>query len=287
VTAPDNHLDLDDAAALDAGLDDDGAFAAHVAACDDCARRVAQVQSTRTLLSALPDDPMPADVAARLHAALPRDPLRTTIVPVGSRRRRWTRSPALAGWVAAAAGIALVSALSIGSLRSSNHPDTSGADSGALSRAATPRTNFPVIASGAHYTDANSSGLVGELDALVRTPATLPPTAAAGAQGEAATKDALSLSAHAPVPASLQSLFGDRQQQLACARLLAGGPVTPLAIDFARFTGGQRKLHNAPAMVVLLPASGDLRDVAFIVGPKCTTDSLQDIYQVVQAPPRG
>ena len=286
MTAPDDHLDLDGAAALDAGLDDDGSLAAHVAGCDDCAQRVATVQSTRTRLSALPDDPMPADVAERLHAALPREPMRTTIVPAGARRRRWTGSPALAGWVAAAAGIALVAALSVGSLRSSHHPDSSGEAAGTASLPLAPRTNFPVLASGAHYTNANSSALVGDLDALVRTPATLAPNATPAPQARSANKDALSLSAHAAVPAALQNLFGDRQQQLACARLLAGGPVTPLAIDFARFTGGSRHVRNAPAMIVLLPASGALRDGAFIVGPKCTTDPSQDIYTFVQAPPR-
>ena len=58
--------------------------------------------------------------------------------------------------------------------------------------------------------------------------------------------------------------------------------MTPLAVDFARFTGGQRHLHNAPAMIVLLPAGGGLRDSAFIVGPKCTTDPSQDLYTFVQ-----
>ena len=283
MTAPDDHLDLDSAAALDEGLDDDGAMAAHVSTCDECARRLAQVRTTRALLSALPADPIPADVADRLQDALPREPALNTIVPVASRRRRWASSPSLAGLVAAAAAIALVAAISIGSLRSSNHNTTSGGESGAASLPLIPSSNFPVLASGAHYTNSNAGGLIATLDSLVRTPTSPAPTSNAQAQTRSAAKDSLTLSAHAAVPKELQSLFGDRQQLLACARLLAGGPVTPLAVDFARFTGGLRHVHDAPAMIVLLPASGALRDGAFIVGPKCTTDSSQDIYAFIQA----
>lgn len=286
MTARDDHLDLDAAAALDEGIDDDGSLSAHVASCEDCRRRVAQVRTTRALLSALPDEPMPVDVADRVHAALPREPVLTTIVPRGNRRRRWVSSPALAGMIAAAAAIALVAAISIGSLRSSDHPASSGADTGSVAAPLAPRRSFPVLSSGLHYTDATATGFVDRLDALARTPATLAPGGGASTSARAAQKDTLTLSARQPVAASLQSLFGDRQQLLACARLLAGGPVEPLAIDFARFTGGLRHVHNAPAMVVLLPGAGNLRDSAFIVGPNCTTDESQDLYAFIQAAPR-
>jgi len=290
VTAPDDHLDLDAAAALDEGIDEDGGRRAHVASCDECSRRVARVRTTRALLSALPDETMPTDVADRLHAALPREQVRTTIVPRSSRRSRWASSPALAGLIAAAAAIALVAAISIGSLRASDSPSGSGSGAGtgagAVSAPRAPGTNFPVLASGLHYTNTNAGGLVSTLDGLVRAPTTVAPSGTAPAQSRTAQKDALTLSAHQPVAPELQSLFGDRQQLLACARLLAGGPVEPLAIDFAHFTGGLRHVHNAPAMVVLLPGAGTLRDSAFIVGPHCTTDSSQDIYAFIQAEPR-
>jgi hypothetical protein len=288
VTAPDDHLDLDAAAAFEEGLDEDGSIGAHVASCDECSQRVAQVRTTRALLSALPDETMPADVATRIREALPREPATNTIVPAVSRRRRWTSSPALAGLIAAAAAIALVAAISIGSLRSSGHHANSGAAAGSAAAPLAPSTNFPVLASGVHYSDGNEKSLVAQLDQLVRTPATLSPTtAAAPAQSRAAEKDTLTtLSAHGPVPNQLRGLFGNRQAILACARLLAGGPVTPLAVDFARFTGGARHLRNAPAMVVLLPASGALPDAAFIVGPKCTSDGSQDLYTFVQGPAR-
>jgi hypothetical protein len=281
VTEPDVHLDLDSAAALDEGLDEDGSLAAHTATCDQCSRLVTQVRTTRALLSALPDDTMPTDVAERLHDALPGESAQTTIVPVGSRRRRWAHSPTIAGLAAAAAAIALVAAISVGSLRSSGHDTSGSGDNGAASAPQVPNFHFPVLASGALYDDSTARGLVDTLDGLVRTPTTLPATPRPQARADAAAKgSSLTLSAHAAVPTALQPLFDNRQELLTCARLLAGGPVTPLAIDFARFTGGQR--HKAPAMVVLLPGAGDLRDSAFIVGPKCTTDPSQDLYAFIQ-----
>jgi hypothetical protein len=289
MTRPDDHIDLDAAAALDEGLEVDDAVRAHAAACDECGRRVAAVRTTRALLSALPDETMPPAVIDRLHDALPREPVLTTIVPSGGRRRRWTSSPALAGIIAAAAALALVAAISIGSLRSSGHDSSGSAGAGTGAAGLFPRvasTNFPVLASGAKYNNRNAQALVSSLDSLVRTPTTLAGGGAAD-QSRPAQKDTVSsLSSQGPVPAQLRDLFGNRQQLLACARLLAGGPVTPLAIDFSLFTGGQRHVHNAPAMIVLLPAVGGLRDSAFIVGPRCTTDPSQDFYLFVQAPAR-
>jgi hypothetical protein len=284
VTTPDDHLDPDAIAALDEGLDDDGARLAHVHSCEVCSRQLAQVRTTRALLSALPEEPMPADVAARVQAALPREPMLTTIVPRGARRRRWMSSPALAGLGAAAAAIALVAAISIGALRSSGHRSNNpGADAGGAAFPLSARTDFPVLASGANYTDANSPELISTLDGLVRTPSSPAPTSTPGRTTTKSQADSLTLSAHAPVPAELQQFFGDRRSILSCARLLAGGPVTPLAVDFARFSGGLRHVRNAPAMIILLPALGDLRDSAFIVGPKCLTDPEQNLYTFVQS----
>jgi hypothetical protein len=287
VTAPEDHLDLAAAPALDEGLEVDDGLRAHAASCEECGRRLAAVRTTRALLSALPDETMPQAVVDRLHEALPREPVLTTIVPSGGRRRRWTSSPALAGIIAAAAALALVAAISIGSLRSSGHNSSggAGAENGAATFPRVPSTNFPVLASGAKYNDNNARALVSSLDSLVRTPTSL--AGGTTAQPGATQKDSVnSLSSQGPVPAKLRSLFGNRQELLACARLLAGGPVTPLAIDFSRFTGGQRHVRNAPAMIVLLPAVGGLRDSAFIVGPRCTTDPSQDFYLFVQAPAR-
>lgn len=282
MTSPDEHLDLDAVAALDAGLDLDDDQRAHAQTCPECGRRLGQVRAARALLSALPDEAMPQSVADRLHAALPREPSLGTIVPT-DRRRRWTSSPALAGLAAAAAAVALVAAISVGALRSpGSGGDNGGASTGGVNAAGARAVSdhFRLLASGQHYNDSNAQSLVTALDQLARTPV------AAGGSGattssplRSAQKDAVAPETLAQVPAPLQALFGDRQQLLACARLLAGGPVTPLAIDFARFSGGLRHVHDAPAMIVLLPGGGGLGDSAFIVGPHCTTDPSQDLYK--------
>jgi hypothetical protein len=279
MTRPEDHLDLDAVAAIDEGLDQDADRREHAESCRECSRRLAQVRTTRALLSALPREAMPEDVADRVHAALPPEPLSTTIVPTG-RRRRWTSSPALAGLVAAAAAVALVAAISIGALRSGH--DTGGAGSPACAgiAAAPPHasTNFPVLTSGARYTDTSAAMLVDQLDLFVRRPSPPTPSGLATPSKSGARSDALTFSAHAAVPPALKSLYADRQQVLACARLLAGEPVTPLAVDFARFSGGLRHLTNAPALVILLPRANGVRDGAWIVGPRCTTDPSQDLY---------
>ena len=280
MSTADDHLDLDALAAIDAGLDDAPAREAHVRECPECSQRLAQVRSTRALLAALPDEPMPAEVAARLHAALPEDPPASTIVPAGIRRRRWSHAPSLAGLGAAAAGVALIAAIAIGATRSSNHGGSeagSGGTAGASSAAGTG--SFPVISSGSHYTDANAGTSVAALDSLARVPHA--PEASPQSAGAARTnaQDALSFSSNAPVPAALRPLYDDRTALLQCVARLAGGPTRPVAVDFARFTGGLRHVKNAPAIVILLPGlTSSAADVAFIVGPKCLTDPSQDLY---------
>jgi hypothetical protein len=281
MSTADDHLDLDAVAALDAGLDDEPARDAHVRGCVECSHRLAQVRSARALLAALPDEPMPDDVAARLHAALPQEPSRATIVPSGKRRRRWSQTPALAGLAAAAAAIALVAAVAIGATRSSNHgASQAGAGSGAVPRGVQTLGNFPILTSGSHYTDASAASLVAALDEVAHQPAAAGGSSSPNSAGRAASKDTLTLSSLGPVPVALRPLYDNRQELLSCARLLAGAstPVAPLAVDFARFTGGLRHVHNAPALVVLLPHASGSNDGAFIVGPRCTSDPSQDIY---------
>ena len=278
MSTADDHLDLDAIAALDAGLDDSPARDAHVRQCGACSRRLAQVRSTRALLAALPAEPMPEEVAARLHAALPQDAAVATIVPAAARRRRWLQGPSLAGLGAAAAGVSLIAAIAIGATRSSNHGGQESGGSGGTAGASSAAglKSFPVISSGSHYTDANAGASVAALDSLARVPHPAEaPTKSAGATA----RDTLSFSSQAPVPAALRPLYDDRNALLQCVAKLAGEPTRPLAVDFARFTGGLRHVKNAPAIVILLPGlTSTAADVAFIVGPKCLTDPSQDLY---------
>jgi hypothetical protein len=282
MSTADDHLDLDAIAAFDEGLDDERArHLDHVSGCAECGRRLDLVRSTRAALAELPDDPMPENVAERVHSALPRDPTLTTVVPVGGRRRRWAKHPTFAALGAAAAGIALIAAIAVGATRSSHNGGGEAGSSGdtALPRAGTGAGAFPILSSGSHYTDGTMATLAATLDALARSGGVPTPASPGAAAPGRSAKDALALSSTAPVPPSLRALHDDRTTLLACVAKLAGGPARPLAVDFARFTGGLRHVKNAPAVVILLPGlTSTATDVAFVVGPKCLTDSSQDLY---------
>jgi hypothetical protein len=297
MSAPGEHLDLDAIADLDAGIvdaDEAAVLQAHLDSCPDCGRQLARLRTTRALLSALPADAMPADVADRVQAALPDEPPLTTVVPVGSRRR-WSRHPSLAGLGAAAAAIALVAAIVIGATHSSHHrgETAGGADSAVAGAAPRPlSTNFPVISSGTVYTDSDGGSAVATLDTLARAgrlPTTSPtPLPQISAQRSAKAATTFSLQA-VPVPAALRPLYDNRATLLSCVTALTkgGSRVTPLAVDFGRFTGGLRKVKSAPAVVILLPAVVQGKDTAFIVGPKCASDPSQDLYAVEAVPATG
>ena len=285
MTAADDHLDLDAIAALDEGLaDDEAAARAHVDGCPQCGQRLARIRTTRALLSALPPEPMPEPVAARVHDALPREPVTATIVPAAARRRRFRR-PSLAGLGAVAAGVALIAAIVIGATRGGGDGGSgSGANgAGAALLPRTPAANYPLVATGTRYTADNAARLVGRLDSAVHaaaTPSAAPSTDSLtpGAASAGAAKG-LSLDSRAAVPAELGRLHDDPQALLECVRALAGGgsPLTPLVVDFARFSGGPAKLRDAPAAVIVVSRFDGVHDAAYIVGPQCTATH-QDIY---------
>ena len=292
MSASGDHLDLDAIAAFDEGLDDEPGHREHVDGCAECRRRLDQVRSARALLAELPDEPMPADVADRIRAALPPDSAVTTIIPSGSRRRRWSH-PSLAGLGAAAAGVALIAAITIGAVRSSGNGG-GGTEAGSSGDTALPQSGpisaFPILSSGSSYTDSTIASLTSTLDTLARRGAVPTPTDTQEqrAAGASTAKDSVSLSAKAPVPPALRTLHDDRDLLLQCVAKLAGGPTRPVAVDFARFTGGLRHLKNAPAIIILLPGlTPTASDVAFVVGPKCLTDPSLDLYTFQNSVGRG
>ena len=87
------------------------------------------------------------------------------------------------------------------------------------------------------------------------------------------------------MPPQTQPLH-DRPALLACVAKLQPGvqPALPLAVDFVRFTNPDKHLSNAPAVLILLPHQIGSKDLAFIVGPNCTTAPDQDIYFVAVVP---
>lgn len=289
MSAAGDHLDLNAIAAFDEDLDDEPAHRDHVEGCEDCRRRLAQVRSARALLADLPDETMPADVADRIQAALPTDSTVATIIPSGGRRRRWSR-PSLAGLGAVAAGVALIAAIAIGATRSNGNGGGSeaGSSAGTALPQHAPISQFPVLSSGSRYTDGTIATLASTLDTLARRNAVPTPTTTQEQRANAgAAKDAL-LSATAPVPPALRALHDNRDLLLQCVAKLAGGPTRPVAVDFARFTGGLRHVKNAPAVVIVLPGlTPTANDVAFVVGPKCLTDPSQDLYTFQNSVGRG
>lgn len=281
-----DHLDLDTLAELEEGLrpaSEATAAEAHLAGCRPCREQQARLRSTRALLGALPAEPMPPDVAERVRGALARSAA-TTVLPVagelGGRRSRWRSRPTIAGLGAAAAVTALVAAVVIGSTQSSsdnNGGDTTAAAGPTADRAAGAPRSFPLTTSGRHYTADNAQRLVRELARSTTTAAPAPSGAAAGGAAE-------SQAAPARVPTQLETLYTSQDALLACvAALTVGHPVLPLAVDFATYTDKKQKLHNAPAIVVVLPGTPAHAD-GWIVGPECATAADNDFYAFMRVP---
>ena len=287
---PDAHLDLDTLAELDEGLTggaDAAAAESHLTACRPCREQQARLRSTRALLAALPGEPMPPDVAGAVHDALARAPLSGTVLPLGdptaARRRRWRSRPTLAGLAATAAVVALVAAVAVGALHSSSKDNPPALDAPvAGSAAGAGQQGIPITASGRHYTAANAHRLVQQIagsatEASGTGSAAAAPSVGAGTKAAPAGPDT--------VAPDLQPLYTSQQALLTCvAALTAGGrPVLPLTVDFATFSDKAKKIHRAPALVVVLPGPAGRAD-GWIVGPDCATAPDNNIYLFERVP---
>ena len=273
------HPDLERLAELEEGLLDsaDAArVAEHVAGCEHCRSQQAELEHARALLRGLPADTMPADVAARLDAALASADLDApgassqpaTVVPLNAARRRWGSRPTVAGLGAAAAVTALVVALVVGhntggSSGGSTSPE--GATSLAQSAAGSVLSNLSTESSGTDYTTGNLASTVPQLVAgpaahtmMKAAPAPAQPKtgAAPNAGGASATV--------AGIPAALLRLHDSPSALRSCVLgVEAGGQIQrPLAIDFARYLG-------APAVLIVLPGLNPGYVDAWFVGPGC------------------
>ena len=249
------HLDLDALAELEEGLTEPQAATAaraHLDGCEDCRALLSTLRTTRALLSALPAEPMPERVAARLDAALAGADLpAATIVPLSGRKRPW-QSPALAGGVAAAAVVVLVAAIVAGTLihhgKKSSETTTSPTGNSQFSGKSAAQTKQ--WATGTNYTPATIASLVPKL--VTQTP---PTSLVGGPNSGAALSPQTPSPAGTPATASVPSytqeqLRNSPEAVLACGQILAGGvPTTPVAVDFARFDG-------KPAVIFVLPAVG-------------------------------
>ncbi|MDQ1713782.1 MAG: hypothetical protein QOE45_3232 [Frankiaceae bacterium] len=245
------HVPMEELAAYAAGdLDATAAVAveAHVLLCAQCAADVAGLTATAAALAEVPRVAMPADAAAALDAAL-----LAAATPGGRRagdvvvpiRRR----PSFAGIAAVAAGVALLTAVSVPLLR-----NTTKSPGSAATTALSPATSLDSgaatkrLASGLDYTRANLAGTLvaavnGARDSAV---------AGAAAPDVAATPRASAEkgATQGEVLNSRLAVATDDSRYAACvAELAKGQPSTaavPLVVDFATFAG-------KPAIIVAFP----------------------------------
>jgi len=210
-------------------------------------------------LAGLRDTPLPADVAARLDAALAGESGAADDGTVGGKVihvRRWTR---VAAWTGAAA--AAVAAI-FGGLLALQPQATNNATSG--SRAAAPAPAAPslyanagsatVLHSGTDYSAQNLPGADGKTLPSGRTGADTPPRP--DAQNAAPDGDL--------------SRLNDQRALSAClAAIVSAYGGTPSVVDYAKFNG-------QPALVVTLVGPDGRRIV--VVRPECGIAGAAAIY---------
>lgn len=273
-----SHVDVDTLADLDEGLleaEQVSSVAEHLAGCPECRARRDALDDVQLLLrdrGAEADGGAPDDVVRRLDdalaaAATPLPTASATVIPLTPSTTR-ARQPWRTRVLQAAAVFVLVAAvggLGYGAIRASSGGNstgtTSAADSGGAGTAAkrAEAHRYVVTSSGRNYTKESLRTAVpgllsGKYDA----------TAQRSGGAPLASKVP---TAHAPAAGSLDpQRLRDGKALTACVNNLAGtddGPVTPLAVDIARFDG-------KPATIIVLPDPKDPSIVfAYAVAPDC------------------
>ena len=275
---PAGHLDAETLSNLQEGLVlPEAAEAArdHLHGCESCAADAHTLADISQWLSSAADTgQVPVDVAQRIAAALAAEPAvspagAATVTPLETAStRRGGGVPQVRGmrFLQAAAVIVIALAgigIAVSAQRGANDAATSSAGS-APNRESAGQTadsaTYPVTASNRDWTQDTVVAAVPELLAGTLAPTGAASRAAAspeagGDQDSGATprlladNDAARL-ARGPVLAE-------------CVGTLYRGPVTPLAVDIARWKG-------APAGVIVLPTEGDVMTVdVYVVKPSC------------------
>jgi hypothetical protein len=272
-----SHIDVDTLADLGEGLleaDQVTSVAEHLDRCAECRARRDALDDVQLLLRDLgagADAPAPDDVVRRLDdalaaAATPLPTASATVTPLTALTTR-VRQPWRTRVLQAAAVFVLVAAvggLGYGGIRAvsgGNSTGTTGAaDSGgsAATEKHSAAHRYVVTSSGRNYTEESLRSAVpgllsGKYDATaqgsggVAVPSKTPTGAQVPAAGSVADPQRLR----------------DGKALAACVANLADGPVTPLAVDIARFDG-------KPATIIVLPDPKDPSLVyAYAVAPDC------------------
>ena len=235
-------------------------------------------------LARLPEERMPADVAARIEHALGRAAgdargagpgQRPTAIGPGpaagtgsnvidlGRARRWRRAALATTAVAAAVAVCAGGLVALNGLRSVTNSATSSAGGAANAPQVTQDTGTvpTILVSGTDYTHVQLATPPAEAsrvpDALSGQPGKGAPSGAAAAPGGRSNADAVPPST--AVPAELARLTDPTQLRACLDAIVAVDRGQPTSVDYTRYKG-------QPALIVTL-AVGPVTAVA--VGPSC------------------
>jgi len=278
------HLDNDTLADLQEDLLEPTAERAargHLASCPVCAARSDRLAELPALLaSAAPVGPVPAEVVAGVDAALSAEVAAgdgsgtRTVVPLDAGRRsalgmRVLQAAAVLVLVLAGVGIAL-GPLSGGS--DDNGSSAGSAGAGEAAGRASALGQFPLTASGRAWTGPTVTKAVPDLLAARLAPPVDARTLREGAAGDSSTSNEDGVESPAPVAGSTAQRLASGPALADCVAALVGGPVTPLAVDLARW-------DDDPAAVILLPTPDDASTVdAWVVAPDCGAADAKVLY---------
>ncbi|HEU0131303.1 MAG TPA: zf-HC2 domain-containing protein [Mycobacteriales bacterium] len=293
------HVPIEDLAAYAAGdLDAPAAVAveAHVLLCAGCRADVDAINATAAALASVPPAPMPAEVAARVDAALaavaPAAPV-GTVLPMRRRRPSWE------GIAAVAAVVLLVGGIAIGGMVQRRPVDGKAASAPGSNEerdavAGSGSTGTRRLASGLDYTRANLAGTLAKALGGATAPAPVQLDSNAGTTGgaapsaapQSASEEVLTggTSYSQPKADRLLSLQAEPARLAACLRDLGPGQV-PLVVDFARWAG-------KPAVVIAfahVSANGTVSNKVdvWVAGPGCGSVPGGDVldFQRIDRPP--
>jgi hypothetical protein len=262
---PSPHVDLETLADLQERLLDPARAATaakHLTTCSACAARRADLDDLRRRLRhGAVTEPAPEDVVRRLDDALaaavvsrPTSAATTTVTPLTPRRRtawntRLLQAAAVVALLAAIGGIGYgaITAGGGSETTTATKSDAAGDNSGSAGQRAEGEAvgGYPITSSGRDYTTSSVRAAV--------------PALLVGKAGRSV----------GPLADGLADAQTDRLRNggalAACVANIAGGPITPLAVDVARFDG-------KPATVIVLPDADDPAKVAvYVVEPACPT----------------
>jgi hypothetical protein len=261
-------------------------------------------RAVSALLAALPAEPMPPEVLARIEAALADEPplagTSANVLPSLDAAR--TRRRALHGQLlfrVAASVVGLAGAIAVGLvIVNSGGSSSAGSASTVAEGAASTGTSSAAASSAFDSTSRPASGSATRLtrsgrsyDAANLAPAatqlvkglTIPPTtlSAAGSGTSAAEPSPTATTKQAPkTPTTVAALAASPQLLNACVRELTDGDGRQaLAVDVGTWAG-----HDA-LVIVLPPVTGTTDLAVFVVSPTCgQVDDSTDILKFVTVP---